>query len=270
MMDTINIKQTVLFPDLMADMDLPSITTLPEYDKALQNFIKMSDYGAFIDLNVSGIEKSFSFSLNELQIPRRYRQTRQDSSSPVFHLFPATIRNHINRLKYDARSFFNRTNSVKTLYGHFLFRQYFHLWDQHRKNSMANILDYLKQEIGDQRYQKYFTGAWNEAVGWLRTGIKRKYHHLLPSSNIELIRIERERLSRVNMTISHLDREDQDYFLNCLILKTVHVPTELSDYINGISVSSTFKTIHLEHLKYTNIDSLEDLLEFLNTLPQQF
>jgi len=268
-MDTINPKQTFLFPDLMADMDLPSITTLPEYDKALRNFIKMSDYGAFIDLNVSGIEKSFSFSLNELQVPRRYRQTRQDSSSPVFHLFPATIRNHLNRLKYDARSFFNRTNSVKTSYGHFLLRQYFHLWDLHRKNFMSNVVEYLQQEIGERRYQKYFIGAWNESTRWFRTGIKRKFHHLLPAANIELIRKDRERLNRVNMTISHLDREDPDYFLNCYILKTVHIPTDLSDYINGISVLSTFKTIHLEHLKNTEFDSLEDLLDFFNDLPQQ-
>ncbi|MFH1250560.1 MAG: hypothetical protein V1715_05620 [bacterium] len=269
MMDTINPKQAVLFPDLMADLDLPSITTLPEYDKALRNFIKMSDFGAFIELNVSGMEKSFSFSLNELQIPRRYRQTRQDSSSPVYHLFPATIRNHLNRLKYDARSFFNRTNSVKTSYGHFLLRQYFHLWDLHRKYFMSNVVEYLQQEIGEQRYQKYFTGAWSEAVSWLRTGIKRKYHHLLPSADIAQIRRDRERLNSVNMTISHLDREDPDYFQNCFILKTVHIPIDLADYINGISIFSTFKTIHLEQLKKTDIDSLEDLLEFFNTLPQQ-
>ncbi|MBN2600392.1 MAG: hypothetical protein JXR87_00210 [Candidatus Marinimicrobia bacterium] len=269
MMDIINPKQVVLFPELMVDMDLPSITTLPEYDRALQNFIKMSDFGAFIELNVAGMEKSFSFSLNELQVPRRYRQSRQDSNSPVYHLFPATIRNHLNRLKYDARSFFNRTNSVKTSYGYFLLRQYFYLWDLHRKNFKSNVIEYLQQEIGELRYQKYFTSSWNEAVDWLRTGIKRKYHHLLPAADIAQIRKDRERLNAVNMTISHLDREEPDYFYNCFVLKTAHIPTDLEDYINGISIFSTFKTIHLEQLKKTEINSLEDLLEFFSTLPQQ-
>jgi len=268
MINIMNPKQTALFPDLMDDLDLPSITTQPEYDRALRNFITMSDYGAFIELNVSGIEKSFSFSLDELQIPRRYRQRRQDLGTPVFHLFPPSIRNHLNRLKYDIRSFFNRTNSIKTSFGYFLFRQYFPLWDRHRKGFMSNIVAYLQQEVGEQRYQKYFESAWNGAVKLLRTGIKRKYHHLLPYADLELIRKERIRLQDANMTISHLDREDQDFFFHCLILKTLHIPTSLADYIKGISVLSAFKTIHLEHLKNTDIESIEDLLEFFNTLPQ--
>lgn len=268
-MEILNPKQTVLFPDLISDVDLPSISTLPEYDKAIQNFIKLSDFGAFVELNVTGIEKSFSFSLNELHVPRRYRQSRRDMSSPVFHLFPASVRNHLNRLKYDARSFFNRTNSIKTTFGYFLLRQYFQMWDRHRKAFKENIVNYLQTEIGDRRYQKYFTTAWNEAATFLKTGVKRKFRHLIPSADVETIRTERDRLSRVNMTISHLDYEDQNYFQNCFIIKTLHIPVDLEDYINGISIRSTFTTIYLEHLKNIDIEKRDDLLEFLHSLRQE-
>lgn len=262
-------KQTVLFPELLSDLDLPSITTLPDYDKALENFIKMSDFGAFIELNIAGLEKSFSLSFDELHVPRRYRQRRQDANSPIFYLFPTDVRNHLNRLKYEARAFFNKTNSVKTGFGYFVFRQYFHLWDLHRQKFTSNLFDYLRLEIGEKRYQRYFLSAWNDAVKWTRLGIKRKFHHLLPPADIELIQNRQQRFRAVNLTISQLDREDQDHLLNCLILKTLHIPPNLPDYIDGISVLSTFKTIHLEHLKNISIESLEDLLEFLNTLPKQ-
>lgn len=264
-----NPKQTVLFPELMSARDLPSITTLPEYDKALENFIKMSDYGAFIELNIAGLEKSFSLSYDELRIPRRYRQSRSNVSSPIFHLFPNTIHNHFRRLRYEARSFFNKTNSVKTGFGYFLFRPYFYLWDQHLKEFTDDLFDYLRLEIGEKGYQKYYTQLWDEAVKWLRSGLKRKFHHLLPAVDIDLIQNRMTRFRELNLTISQLDPEDRDYFLNCLILKTPHIPTNLPDYMDGISVLSTFKTIHLEHLKNISIETLEDLLELLHTLPTQ-
>ncbi len=267
MVKIFNPHQTVLFPDLITGSELPSITTLPEYDCALQNFIKMSDFGAFIELNVVGIEKSYSISLNELPIPRRYRSHHNDASSPVFHLFPLTVRNHLSRLKYDTRSFFNKNNSIKTSFGYFLFRQYFHLWDLHRNQFLSNISDYLNQEIGEQHYQKYFKNVWRDGTSWMQPFIKRKFQHLLPASEINTIQHRRERLQGAGTTISQLDQETPDFFLNCFILKTMHIPINLSDYIHGISIQSTFKTIHLEHLKNMEIENFEDLLTLFETLP---
>ena len=268
-MDLLNPKQTVLFPDLIADIDLPSITTLPEYERAIKNFIKISDFGAFIELNVSGIEKSFSLSLNELRVPQRYRLSHDNIISPAFHLFPAPVRNHLNRLKYDARAFFNRTNSIKTIFGYFLLRQYFHLWDQHRKDYKNSVVNYLQNEIGEKRYRQFFVNIWNEAVHFLQSGIKRKFHHMIPMADIDLIRAERERLERTKMSVSQLDHEDPDYFFKCLAIKTLHIPIDLKDYIQGILIYSTFTTVHLEHLKKTKIETREDLLEFLTTIQQK-
>ena len=261
-----NPQQTVLFPGLVTGSDLPSITTLPEYDTAIQNFIKMSDYGAFIELNVVGIEKSYSLSLNELQIPRRYRKQQRDIASPIFHLFPSIVRNHLGRLKYDARSFFNKNNSVKTSFGYFLFRQYFYLWDSHRKQYLANFSDYLNREIGEKHFQKYYKSVWSEGTEWLRPFIRRKYQHHLPPAEINTIQRRRERLQAAGSTISQLDRDAPDFFLNGFILKTMHIPITLADYIDGINIQSTFKTIHLEHLKNMAIEDFEDLLALFETL----
>ncbi len=268
MVKIFNPKQTVLFPDLYPDLDLPSITTLPEYDNALKNFIKISDVGAFIELYFTGLDKSYSISLSELQIPRRYRKSRHDANSPAFHLFPLSIRNQLNRFRYDARSYFNKTNSIKTSFGYFLFRQYFHLWDTHKKQFLTNVSEYLNREIGEKRYREYFKKIWSSGSIWLKEHIKRRFHHLLPPYDLALIDAKRVQLQNANSTISQLDREDPDYFLHCFILKTMHVPINLDGYIDGISILSTFKTIYLEQLKNVEIESIDDIFNLLENFPQ--
>lgn len=268
MVKIFNPKQTVLFPDLYPDLDLPSITTLPEYDNALKNFIKISDVGAFIELYFTGLDKSYSISLSELQIPRRYRKSRHDANSPAFHLFPLSIRNQLNRFRYDARSYFNKTNSIKTSFGYFLFRQYFHLWDTHKKQFLTNVSEYLNREIGEKRYREYFKKIWSSGSIWLKEHIKRRFHHLLPPYDLALIDAKRVQLQNANSTISQLDREDPDYFLHCFILKTMHIPINLDGYIDDISILSTFKTIYLEQLKNVEIESIDDIFNLLENFPQ--
>lgn len=262
-----NPKQTVLFPDLFEYYDLPSITTLPEYDFAIQNFIKLADFGAFIELNTQGIDKSYSLSLGELQIPKRFLQTQQDAVSPTFHLFPVEIRNQLQRLKYEARTFFNRQNSIKTSFGYFLFRQYFHSWDRHKRATREKIIDFLQSEIGNRAYQEFFQNIWNQGAEWLKARLKRKYQRLVPVSNLANIRHKRSLLEGANTSLYQLDRDDPDFLYYCLLLKTEHIPIELSEYTAGIAILSTFKTIYLEHLKGTKIETIEDIHQLLKTLP---
>ena len=62
-------NQLALLPELDDHPSLPSITTLPEFDRAMDNLIKMSDLGAFISINVHGVKKTFSIHTRELEIP---------------------------------------------------------------------------------------------------------------------------------------------------------------------------------------------------------
>ena len=49
--------QIALFPELSKHASIPSITTLPAFDKALSNLIKISDMGAVIELKIGGLER---------------------------------------------------------------------------------------------------------------------------------------------------------------------------------------------------------------------
>jgi hypothetical protein len=267
MFRSLNPYQIPLFPDLFTEIEVPSIATLPEFDYALKNFIKLSDFGAFIELNISGIDKSYSLNLNELQIPRRYLVSRNDTSSPVFHLFPLAVRKHLNRLKYEVRSFFTKANSLKTSFGYFLYRPYFHLWDFHKRQFLTDVSDYLRQEIGEQTYQKYFMHAYALGLDWLKNHLKKKFYHLLPVDSLKVIGTKRRRLRKANVTLSQIDHEDSDYLLNGFLLKTMHLPIALEDYIQGIAVLSHFKTIPLEHLRNVEIDTIEDIAALINNFP---
>jgi hypothetical protein len=267
MLKSLNPYQIPLFPDLFTEIEVPSITTLPEFDYALKNFIKLSDFGAFIELNISGIDKSYSLNLNELQIPRRYLVSRNDTSSPAFHLFPLAVRKQLNRLKYDVRSFFTKTNSLKTSFGYFLFRSYSHLWDFHKRQFLTNVSDYLRQEVGEQTYQKYFVQAYSLGLDWLKIHLKKKFYHLLPVDNLRVIGGKRSRLQKANVTLSQMDHDDAEYLLNNFLLKTMHLPLELEEYLQGIAVLSHFKTIPLEHLRNVEIDTVEDIVALINNFP---
>ncbi len=52
MSDKTDPRQIALFPELSKNAAIPSITTLPAFDKALNNLIKISDMGAFIELKI--------------------------------------------------------------------------------------------------------------------------------------------------------------------------------------------------------------------------
>ncbi|GEM_PF-140517 len=258
--------QTVLFPDLFEDIQLPSITTLPDFDRALENFVHLSDFGAFIDLSFSGLEKSCSFKLAELQIPRRYLGKISARVSPVLNLFPLSIRNELNRFKYDTRAFFTKNNSIKTALGYFLFRNYFHKWDRHKKKITTQINAYLEKEIGDRQYADYFLNICREGQDWLFSPLKKRNPYTRLNLNLDEIRLQREKLSGLEITYSQLDRMDPEFVGNFLVLKTLHISETLQKYREGISITSSFKTIHLEYLTKMEIDTVDDIKELFASI----
>jgi len=106
-----NPSQLSIFPELSGDVSSPSIATIPEFDNALGNLIKMSDLGAFIQINIHGIDKSYSLNLNELHIPPEFLQ--KDTAPVTIHLFTQEIKNELKKLTYEVKSFFNRGNSCR-------------------------------------------------------------------------------------------------------------------------------------------------------------
>jgi hypothetical protein len=64
--------QLPLFPELSTGQNIPSLATLPEFGKALQNLIRMSDLGAFIELNIQGVDKLYTINLHDLDIPQDF------------------------------------------------------------------------------------------------------------------------------------------------------------------------------------------------------
>jgi len=263
---TYNPNQTVLFPDLFDDISLPSITTLPDFDRALENFVRLADFGAFIQLNFRGIDKSYSLKLSELKIPRKYLSKNKELVSPIFHLFPDDIRNYLNRMKYEVKSFFTKHNSIKTPFGYFLFRNFFLKWDLHRSKVSGDIKKYLLDEIGEESYNDFFFFFLTDGNKWMKYNLNKKNPYLIQDYSFGIIEKERTRMENVGATLHQLDRREPDFLLNSLIIKTLHIPQTLSDYVNGVSIFSTFKTIHLEYLKTIKIESIEDIKNLFDSL----
>ncbi|MDD5765439.1 MAG: hypothetical protein PHW79_04185 [Candidatus Marinimicrobia bacterium] len=263
-----NPKQTVLFPELFEDAFLPSITTLPDFDQALENFVRLSDFGALIDLNFHGIDKSYSLRLDEIQIPPKYLKSQTENQSPVFNLFSADVRNRINRMKYDVRSFFIRTNHLKTPYGYFLFRKYFHKWDVHKKNKIEGLREYFTNEIGEAAYREYFQRLWRSGIDWIKSNLAEIHPYILTVDPDKELPTERKNLRNAGTTTYQLDRNDRDLIVRFLILKIMHVPETLAEYTDGISILSMFKTIHLDYLKDVKIESIEDIEQLFQSIPQ--
>lgn len=260
-------NQTVLFPELFEELSIPPITSLPDFDNALENLVRIADFGAFIQLNFQGIDKSYSLSLNELRIPNKYLVKNPEPISPIFHLFPGSVMHNINRMKYELRSFFNRNNSIKTPFGYFLFRNYFRKWDAHTQDVSDSIMGFLRSEVGEESYKSCFERIWTGGCNWLHS-ILRKAHPYLSvlDYSIENYDSDLQRLEEAGKTLFLLDRESPEFLIHSLILKTAHIPLRLSDYEKGISILSTLKTIHLEYLKDVNIESVEDIHHLVQTL----
>ena len=72
MQDISDPRQIALFPELSKHATIPSISTIPEFDKALSNLIKISDLGAFTELKIGGLERLYTINIQELDIPTRF------------------------------------------------------------------------------------------------------------------------------------------------------------------------------------------------------
>ena len=73
------------------------------------------------------------------------------------------------------------------------------------------------------------------------------------------IQTTRKSLNENHQTLFTLKPTDIDFPFNVISLKTGRVPLVLHQFQSQVQIHSVFKTIHLEYLADTEIESLEDI-----------
>ena len=264
--DKLDPRQLPLFPELSNKSDIASITSLPEFDKALNNLIRISDLGAFIQLNISGLEKGFSLNINEMVIPNDFLIDGAPRTVN-YHLFPDEIRNQLKKYSYEVKSFFNSKNSFHTDYGYFLFRSHFSMWKHYIEQMQKTINDYLYKACKGNLYGKYFLSTFQQGYDFLfeladitAPWEKRKSVLL---KDIEKVR---ERLKNDKNTGLHTPTTDIDFPFQVMAAKTEHIPIAISTFVSRVNISSIFKTIHLEYLADKSIKNIDDIKSLVKSI----
>ncbi|MEA1881961.1 MAG: hypothetical protein U9N31_06120 [Candidatus Marinimicrobia bacterium] len=253
-------RQLSMFPEVPGTGSIPSISTMPAFEKALGNLIKMSDLGAFIQLNIQGLEKSFSLNLKDYAIPDDFIQLPQNYSPIIVHLFPQLLRNRIKKEVYDIKAFFNRGNSFKTSFGYFLFRSHFNEWKEFIQSHRQTLVEYLSEKLVKGKYGQYYIAMLTEGykliqtVGDITAPWEFRRHLLLKD-----IEAERKSLVETGTTIQSLKPTEIDYPFQLMVLKTGHIPMVLHQFLHQIQILSVFKSIHLEYLSDREINTIEDI-----------
>ena len=88
-------RQLSLFGEIPSSSN-PSIATFPEFDQALNNLIKLSDLGAFIEINIQGFEKSYTLNLSESIIPKDFLKIPKNYS-PITRKYATGLKWDINQ-----------------------------------------------------------------------------------------------------------------------------------------------------------------------------
>lgn len=252
--------QLPLFPELSTGQSLPSLATLPEFGRALQNLIRMSDLGAFIELNIQGLDKLYTVNLRDLEIPEDFLKDMKGYTPLSVKLFSKDVRNEIHKFTYDIKSFFNAKNSFKTSFGYFLFRTHFDPWKKTLAQIQDDIQSYLSSTMGKGKYGQNF-------VDFFRQGYEHMEAHADITAPWEFkkrpllkdIQTTRKSLNENHQTLFTLKPTDIDFPFNVISLKTGRVPLVLHQFQSQVQIHSVFKTIHLEYLADTEIESLEDI-----------
>ncbi len=267
MKEQLDPRQLTLYPELSNEPLAPSITTLPEFDRALNNLIKMSDIGAFIQLNIHGIERQYTLNLLDYDIPKDFLNEKYINGSVTIPLFPVEIVQKLKKVSYEIKSFFNAKNSFRTSFGYFLFRSHFTMWKHYLDETKKNIHDVIYHELGHGAYGKYFLNHFEKGYQVFQNAADItapwEFQDRLLLKDIEA---RRKQFTEHQARKNDLRPTDINYPFDVLVLKTLHIPLTLQQYIQHIQISSVFKTIHLEDLANEKIDSVEDIKNLIKSL----
>ncbi len=260
-------RQVTMFPELASSAALSSITTQPEFDRALSNLIKICDLGAFVKLSISGIEKGYTINIHDLGIPADFLQPVNTSAPLTVHLFPADVRRQLQKLVYGIKAYFNSSNSISTAFGPFLFRKHFNDWQKFLESERELLRRSIKKMLGKKTYSRYYLDQFSAGYNLFRqtADITAPWEYTEHPTLAE-IREWHKKLISSESQISDLDPTDINFPLKTMILKTQHVPLKLVDYQRQIQIISFFKTIHIDHLINININSIDDIRELTDNI----
>lgn len=260
-------KQIALFPELSKHTSIPSITTLPAFDKALSNLIKISDMGAFIELTISGLERLYTINIQELDIPTDFVKKEISTIPFSIHLFPTGFRNELKKKSYEVKSFFNTHNSFRTSFGYFLYRSHFSMWKLYLEKMNKSITDTLYSKLGHGKFVEYFLTHFKEGYDHLKSiaGVVAPWE-FDNEIDIKKIQLRRSEILEKQLTISKLKPTEISYPFDLLIYKTNHIPISLKDYVENIQISSIFKSMHLEYLANKKITSIDDIKQLVKNV----
>ncbi len=260
MFDINDPRQIAMFPELSKTTSLPSIATQPEFETALNNLVRISDMGAFVQLNISGIEKSYTLSIDELGIPADFLRLGAPFTPLTVYLFPPEVRRQLQKLVYDIKAYFNSDNSLMTTFGPFLYRQKFEHWHKFLELERSRLCRTIRHLLGKKTYSRYFIELFERGLLSFQAAADItapwEYEQRLTMSTTHAMR---KRLDHKEFDQHTLSPTDIEYPLKMMILKTRHIPLKLDAYLKQIQVVSFFKTIHLEHLAEVEINTLDDI-----------
>lgn len=267
MREQLDPRQLPLFPELSRNADVPSITTLPAFERALNNLIKMSDLGAFIQLNTAGFEKLYTINLPEASIPSDFLKADQSLTPLTVYLLPPENRNHLKKFTYEIKSFFNDKNSFKTSFGYFLFRSHFTLWKHFLDGIRKSISDYIYLEFSHGQYGKLFLRHFETGYNYFREAAEITAPWVFTDRLLlQDIHETRKRLIRDHETLNSLKPTEINFPFEYIVLKSLHIPLVLHDFVDQIQISAIFKTIHLEYLQDKSIESIEDIQDLIQNM----
>ncbi len=260
MFDRDDHRQLSFFPELDGRTSIPSLSTLPAFDLALGNLIKMSDLGAFIQLNIQGLEKVYSLNVADLNIPSDFLNIPQNYSPITIHLFPPDLRNKVKKFTYDIKAFFNKGNSFPTSFGYFLFRSHFNIWKSFIEDQRHNMIDALTETLGRGKYGQHFLHHLQEGYDHFHsladiTAPWTFREHLL----LKNVEASRKSLLESGITLHNLRATEVDFPFLALILKTNHIPLVLHQFLHQVQIHFIFKSVHLEYLSDKEINTIEDI-----------
>tara|TARA_Y100000590_G_scaffold404917_1_gene492822 strand:+ start:414 stop:1100 length:687 start_codon:yes stop_codon:yes gene_type:complete len=216
--------QLTLFPELADSPELPSTATLPEFDQAMHNLIKMNDLGALISVTVHGLDKSYSVHVRELEIPEDFLlDGRGDAVSQQFTLFPEPLRQQLRKLSYYIKGFFNREKSFRTSFGYFLYRPYFRIWSKFVEEQQARLEGFLTDALSGRNYGKYFQRSFEKGYRFFESICDNTAPWIF-KEKLKLVYLQtcRKTIKSEKLTLHSINKTTADFPMMAIALKTMH------------------------------------------------
>ena len=267
MSELTNPQQLSFFSELSLKADIKSITNLSQFDNALNNLIKISEFGAFIQLKIQGLHTMYTLDLQELDVPENFLKSDHSPTSMNISLFSKEIRENLQRFSDEATSFFTDKNSFPTPSGFFLYRSHFTLWKHFAEKMKKSIDEYIYSALSHGSYTQHLIQSIIDGLDFIGSAASPNAPwEISKSIHLKDIETARNKQEGTYETLHNLKNTDPCFPLKFLVLKTQHFPLSLSHFISHVQVYSIFKSIHLEFLADSSIESISDIKELVQDI----